>query len=372
MAVTRVLLALAMFALTACGGGEPAATPATPAASPQPEPASEDLKVAFVYVGPVGDGGWTAAHDQGRLAMEAAVPGVETLALESVPEGAEAVRSLSQLAEKGYKLIFTTSFGFMDPTTDVAARYPGTTFMHCSGYHRSTNVGTYFGKMEQAKYLTGLVAGKMSRSGKVGYIAPHPIPEVVRFVNAFTLGVRDAAPAATVQVVWTNSWFDPSKEREAAMALLDAGADVLGSGADSSAHLKAAEERGAFAIGYDSDARDIAPKAYLTSAMWDWSVVYIDQVKQVKAGTWTSSDINLGLESGLVKLAPLSPLVPPEVAALVASREAELKSGARAVFAGPLRKQSGEEAVAAGASLPDEALLSMDWFVEGVSGELPR
>ena len=360
-------LFLLLIALAACGGGEqPTAQPASD------KPKEETLKVGFVYVGPVGDGGWTTAHDQGRAAMAAAVGGVETVALESVPEGAEAVRSITQLAEKGYKLIFTTSFGFMDPTIDVAARYPDTIFMHCSGNQRRPNVGTYFGKMEQAKYLTGVVAGKMSRSGKVGYVAPHPIPEVVRFVNAFTLGVRDAAPEATVRVVWTNSWFDPSKEREAALALIDAGVDVVASGADSTAHIKAAEERGVYAIGYDSEPRELAPKAYLTSALWDWSVVYKDQAEKVKAGTWTSTDINLGLESGLVKLAPLSPLVPPEVATLVASREAELKSGARAVFAGPLRRQDGTEAVAAGATLSDEEILSMDWLIEGVSGELPR
>lgn len=360
------MLLLGLVALAACGGAPEEAAPA-------PAPAAEEsLKVGFVYVGPVGDGGWTTAHDQGRKAMEQAVPGVQTVALESVPEGADAVRSISQLAEKGYKLIFTTSFGFMDPTLEVAARYPGVTFMHCSGYKRAANVGTYFGKMEQAKYLTGLVAGKMSRSGQVGYIAPHPIPEVIRFVNAFTLGVREANPKATMRVVWTNSWFDPSKEREAAMALMDAGVDVVASGADSTAHIKAAEERGAYAIGYDSDARELAPRAYLTSALWDWSVVYKDQAEKVKAGTWTSADINLGLESGLVKLAPLSPLVPAEVATLVASREDEIKRGARQVFAGPLRRQDGTEALAAGANLTDEAVLSMDWFVEGVLGDLPR
>ena len=357
---------LVLLALTACGGGS------EPTSAPTPTPEESALKVGFIYVGPVGDGGWTTSHDQGRKAMEAAVPGVSTVALESVPEGAEAIRSISQLADKGYKLIFTTSFGFMDPTIDVAARYPGVTFMHCSGYKRAANVGTYFGKMEQAKYLAGLVAGKMSRSGKVGYVAPHPIPEVIRFINAFTVGVREANPAASTRVVWTNSWFDPSKEREAAMALIDAGVDVVGSGADSTAHIKAAEERGVYAIGYDSDARDLAPKAYLTSALWDWSVVYKDQVEKVKAGTWTSSDINLGLESGLVKLAPLSPLVPAEVATYVHGREDEIKQGTRQVFAGPLKKQDGTEAVAAGAALTDEAILGMDWFVEGVSGELPR
>lgn len=358
------VLGLLMGALVACSGDPPAKDDAAPAAP--------TLKAAFVYVGPVGDGGWTTAHDLGRKAMMERLPQVETTTLESVPEGADAVRALSQLAEKGYKLIFTTSFGYMDPTQEVAARYPDVTFMHCSGYKRSKNVGTYFGRMEQAKYLTGLVAGKMSRSGTVGYVAPHPIPEVVRFVNAFTLGVRAANPAATVRVVWTNAWFDPGKEREAALAMLDAGADVIASGADSTAHIKAAEERGAFAIGYDSDARDVAPKAYLTSALWDWSVVYTRAAEQVMAGTWQSEDIKLGMDSGLVRIAPMTDLVPLEVKAEVESAQAEIVAGSRDVFAGPLTKQDGTEALAAGAKLTEEQLERMDWFVDGVQGTLPR
>ncbi len=360
-------LALCLVALIACGG---APAPETPAQGPAP--AAEKLRAAFVYVGPVGDGGWTTAHDLGRKAMVERLPWVETTVLETVPEGADAVRAISQLAEKGHKLIFTTSFGYMDPTLEVAARYPDVVFMHCSGYKRAENVGTYFGRMEQAKYLTGLVAGKMSKSGTVGYVAPHPIPEVVRFVNAFTLGVRAANPAATVRVVWTNAWFDPGKEREAALAMLDAGADVIASGADSTAHIKAADERGALAIGYDSDAREVAPKAYLTSALWDWSVVYTRAAEQVRAGTWKSEDIHLGMDSGLVKLAPMTDLVPPEVKALVESQQAEIVAGTRRVFLGPLRRQDGTEALAAGQALTDEELLRMDWFVEGVEGTLPR
>lgn len=367
MTLSRLLLVLvALLGLLACGRGS------APAEQAADKPADDKLKVAFLYVGPVGDGGWTTAHDQGRKALEATHPWVETTFLESVPEGAEAVRAISQLAEKGYKLIFTTSFGYMDPTLEVAGRYPDVVFLHCSGYKRAANVGTYFGRMEQAKYLTGLVAGKMSKSGKVGYIAPHPIPEVIRFVNAFTLGVRAANPSAAVRVVWTNSWFDPGKEREAALALLDAGVDVVSTGADSTAHLKAAEERGAYGIGYDSDARELAPGAYLTSALWDWSVVYADVAERVRAGTWASSDIHGDMSTGLVKLAPMSELVPADVKALVATQEAEIESGKRNVFAGPIRRQDGSEAYAAGQAPTDEELLRMDWFVEGVEGTLPR
>lgn len=363
MPLIRALLSLLLLlGLVACAGDQKPAAPAN----------KDTLKVGFVYVGPVGDGGWTTAHDEGRQKMEKALPWVQTTHLDSVPEGADAARAISQLAEQGYKLIFTTSFGYMDPTLEVAARYPDVTFMHCSGYKQSKNVGTYFGKMEQAKFLAGMVAGRMSKTGSLGYVAPHPIPEVIRFIDAFTLGARAVNPNAKVKVVWTNSWFDPGKEREAALALLDAGADVLASGADSTAHLRAAEERGAYAIGYDSDARDAAPRAWLTSALWDWSVVYTKAAQQVHDGTWKSEDINLGMDSGLVRLAPMSDLVPAEVQAEVNAAEQEIASGRRDVFAGPLRRQDGTEAFAAGAAPSDEERLRMDWFVEGVDGALSR
>lgn len=356
------LLALLVFA--SCGG-ETAPAPATPAAAAK-------MKVAFVYVGPVGDGGWTFAHDLARKDLEAQFPWVETTYLESVPEGAEAVRALTQLAQKGNKVIFTTSFGFMDPTVEVASRFPDTVFMHCSGYKRAANVGTYFGRMEQAEYLSGLIAGSLTKTGKLGYIAPHPIPEVVRHINGFTRGVRAVHPTATVHVVWTNAWFDPAREREAAVALSDAGADVLATGADSTAHLAVAEERGIYAMGYDSDAREVAPNAFLTAPIWDWTVVYRDVVQRVHDGTWTSTDLWAGLETGLVGLAPLSDKVPPAVVALVEDRAAQIKTGQLHIFAGPLRRQDGSVAYAEGQAPSDEEQLRWDWFVEGVVGDVPK
>jgi basic membrane protein A len=340
-------------------------------AAAQPDP-SRPLEVAFVYVGPVGDAGWTHAHDQARKDLEQQFPGVKTTFVESVPEGPEAERVLTQLAEKGADLIFTTSFGFMDPTIAVAQRYPDTVFMHCSGYKRAKNVGTYFGRIYQPQYLSGLVAGAMTKSGKVGMVSPHPIPEVIRNINAFAIGVREANPAATVHVVWTNTWFDPAKEKEAASALMDAGADVVATGADSAAPLQAAEARGALAIGYDSDSRQLAPKAFLTAPLWDWRVVYRDTVEKVRSGAWTSGDFWGGMDTGVVLLAPLSDLVPQEVKDKVAARGEEIKAGKYVVFTGPLKRQDGAEAVAAGQVPSDEELLSMKWFVEGVVGTIPQ
>jgi basic membrane protein A len=347
------------------------AAPGTTTGQPAPSK-DEPLQVAFVYVGPVGDAGWTFAHDQARKDLEAQFPWVETTFVESVPEGPEAERVITQLAEKGADLIFSTSFGFMDSTINVAQRYPEVVFMHCTGYKRAKNVGTYFGRMYQTKYLAGLVAGGMSKSGKIGFVSPHPIPEVIRHLNAFAIGVREVNPKATVHVVWTNSWFDPAKEKEAADALMDAGADVIATGADSAAPLQAAEARGAYAIGYDSDSRALAPKAFLTAPLFDWRVVYRDVVQQVKNRTWTSGDYWGGLETGVILLAPLSDLVPQEIKDKVAARTEEIKAGKYVVFTGPLKRQDGTEAVAAGQVPSDADLLAMKWFVEGIVGTIPE
>ncbi|ACY14842.1 BMP family ABC transporter substrate-binding protein [Haliangium ochraceum] len=368
----------ALCLLTACPPSKTekekqAEDPAATKAKVEGEPAPTDkLQVAFVYVGPVGDAGWTFAHDQARQDLEARYPWVETSFVESVPEGPEAERVLTQLVEKGADLVFTTSFGFMDPTIAVAKRYPDTVFMHCSGYKRADNVGTYFGRMYQPKYLAGLVAGAASKSGKVGFVAPHPIPEVVRHINAFTIGVREVNPEAEVHVVWTNTWFDVAKEKQAADALMDAGADVIATGADSVAPLQAAEARGKLAIGYDSDSRAFAPKAFLTAPLFDWRVVYRSVVEEVREGSWSSGDFWGGLDSGVVLLAPLSDLVPEDARAKVEARQKEIEAGAFTVFRGPLKRQDGSEAVAAEATLSDKDLLSMRWFVDGVVGKIPE
>ena len=363
----RSLLPFVAAFLLACSGAPEPTPPTDPAAPPVHAP----TKIAFVYVGPVGDAGWSWAHDEARKDLEIQFPWAQTTFMESVPEGAGAQRVLTQLAEKGYDLIFATSFGYMDPVIEVAASYPDVTFMHCSGYKRADNVGTYFGRMYQAKYLAGLIAGKVSKTGKVGFVAPHPIPEVIRHVNAFALGVQAANPDGTAHVVWTNAWFDPGKEKEAAVALLDAGADVVATGADSAAPMQAAQERGAFAIGYDSDGRQFAPEAFLTAPVWDWSVIYRKVAQEVHDGSWRSSDSWDGLETRVVQLAPMSDLVPPDVQQLVENQQQEIIEGTVVVFGEPFQWQDGTLAYD---SFPptDEQLLAMKRFVKGVVGHIPE
>ncbi|MFN8590923.1 MAG: BMP family ABC transporter substrate-binding protein [Thermomicrobiales bacterium] len=338
-------------------------------------PAAEPFKVAFIYVGPVGDMGWTYAHDQGRKALEEAIPNVETSFQESVPENpADAERVIRQFAQDGNKVIFTTSFGYMDPTINVAKDFPDTVFIHISGYKTADNVGTGFGKIEEPRYVTGVLAGKMTKSNQLGYVAAFPIPEVIRGINAFTLGVREVNPDATVKVVWTNTWFDPQKERAAAEALLDGGADVIAQHQDTAGPMQAAQDRGDYGIGYDSDMSSQAPKAVITSAIWNWAPFYIDTVKQVMDGTWQSSQYWGGWKDGVVDIAPIADFVPEDIRKLGEDEVAKFKSGDETIFTiftGPINDQTGAVKVADGTAMTAEELLGMNWFVEGVEGEIP-
>ncbi len=330
------------------------------------------LRVGFVYISPVGDAGWTYAHDRGREEIDR-LPFVDTTrAVESVSETADATRVMSQLAAQGFNLIFATSYGYMDQTLEAARQFPEVIFMHCSGHKSAPNLGTYFGKMYQARYLTGLVAGKMTESNLIGYAAAHPIPEVIRGINAFTLGVRKANPAARVRVVWSYTWFDPPKERRVAESLLEVGADVIAQHQDTPGPQQAAEEAGKYSIGYNVDMSRFAPKAHLTGAVWEWGVVYTAVVKAVHDGTWTNEPIWWGLETGLVGLAPFGPMVPDDVRQLVEEETAKIAAGELKIFSGPIRDQDGEVVVPAGKTLSDEELFSMSFFVEGVEGEIPR
>ncbi len=335
----------------------------------------KSLKVAFVYVGPIGDLGWTYAHDQGRLAVEE-LPDVETVFQESVPENAaDAERVIRQFAQDGANIIFTTSFGYMDPTINVAKDFPDTVFIHISGFKTAENVGTAFGKIEEPRYVSGLIAGQMTDTNKLGYVAAFPIPEVIRGINAFTLGVRAVNPDATVQVVWTNTWFDPQKERQAGEALLDSGADVIAQHQDTAGPQQAAEESGAYSVGYNTDMSAQAPEAVLTSPIWNWAVYYTEIVDQVRAGTWESTQYWGSWEDGVVGLAPIGDMVPDDVRGDAETAIAEFESGDQSIytiFSGPLLDQSGEERVAEGEAMTDEELLSMDWFVQGVDGDLPE
>jgi basic membrane protein A len=370
LGLLAMLLALAMV------GAQCPPTPAAPTAVPPTKAPPERLKIAFVYVAPIGDMGWTWAHDQGRLMVEKEFGDkVETAYIENVPEGPDAERVIRDFAQKGYKLIITTSFGFMDPTITVAKEYPDVWFVHISGYKTAENVSTVFGKIEEPRYVSGLVAGKMTKSNKLGYVAAFPIPEVVRGINAFTLGVRAANPNATVKVVWTNTWFDPVKEKEAAVALLDEGCDVIAQHQDTPEPQKAAEERGLWGVGYDSDMSKQAPKAVLTSPVWNWGIKYVDIAKQVMADTYKTEEYWGGWQDGIVDLAPYGPMVPDDVKKMADAEVAKFKSGEATiftVFTGPLKDNEGQERVPAGTAMTAGELLGMDWFVEGVEGTVPK
>ncbi|CEO89373.1 BMP family ABC transporter substrate-binding protein [Syntrophaceticus schinkii] len=330
---------------------------------------SDKLKVGFVFVGPAGDHGWSYTHDQGRKYLEEELPYVKTTTLESVSDN-DAEKAITQLVEQGNKIIFTTSFGFMDPTISVAEKYPDVTFMHCSGYKTAGNAGNYFGRIYQPRYLSGLAAGKMTKTNVIGYVAAFPIPEVVRGINAFTLGVREVNPDAVVKVVWTQTWLDPPKEKDAAKSLLEQNADVIAQHQDSPGPLQAAEEKGVYSIGYNCDMSKFAPKGYLTSPVWNWGPYYVDVVKSVKEGTWKSEAYWGSMADQVVDLAAMSSLVPDDVKKLVEDKKGKITSGEWDVFTGPIKDQKGNIKVPEGKKMSDEEMLGFDWFVEGVEGTI--
>ncbi|MCD6290139.1 MAG: BMP family ABC transporter substrate-binding protein [Anaerolineae bacterium] len=345
--------------------------PAPQAAAPTPAPAAEKPKVAFVYVGARNDLGWSYAHDQGRLYLEKEL-GVETAYSELVPEGPDATRVIRDYAQKGYKVIFATSFGYMDSVLEVAADYPDTVFEHATGYKMADNVGIYDGRGYQGWYLAGMVAGKMTKKNILGYVAPYPIPEVIRNMNAFTLGARSVNPNVEVHPVWIFSWYDPPKEREAAQALLDLGADVIARESDSTEPDKVAQENGVYAIGYNAYVPDVAPDALLTAPIWHWGVLYKKIVQDVMDGTWKPQDIWWGMKEGLLDLAPYGKMVPDDVRKLVDAKKAEIVSGDFDVFVGPIKDNKGQERVPAGHVMTDKEKRSFNWLVEGVVGEIPK
>jgi basic membrane protein A len=334
----------------------------------------EQVRAAWVLIGPPGDGGWNYQHDLGRKAVEEELGDqVETTVVENVPETpGEATRVIRSLAQQGHDIIFTTSFGYMDPTLNVAQQFPDVKFEHCSGFKSDKNMANYFGAMEEARYLSGMVAGRTTKKNVLGYVAAFPIPEVVRGINAFTMGVREVNPKARVKVVWTSTWFDPSKERAAAESLLDAGADVLAQHQDSPATGQAAQARGAFWVGYDSDMRRFAPKAFLTAPVWDWGPYYIERVKAVLDGTWETHTYYGDMADGLIKLASPSELVDDKTKTEVAEKEEAIKADEFEVLAGPIKDQSGKVRVAEGETMSLEDALAWDWFVEGVEGSIPK
>ena len=331
--------------------------------------AEDKPKVAFVYVGPVGDGGWTYAHDLGRQELDKI--GVETTYVESVPE-TDAERVLRNLARRGYDIIFTTSFGYMDPTEKVAKQFPDTVFMHCSGFKTADNMGNYFARMYQARYLAGMVAGLTTKTDRIGMIGSHPIPEIIRHINAFTLGAKQVNPRAQVQVLWVNSWFDPAKENAAANTLMDNGADIVSITTDSAAATQAAEKRGLYAIGNDSDMTLYGPKAHLTANVFNWGIYYKHVYNLVKEGKWEASSDWWGIETNAVDLSPYGEMVPQRTRQMVDAVKDKLIEGKFRVFTGPIHNQAGELVVDQGEIPSDQELLSMNYFVEGVLGEIPQ
>ncbi|MEM8951201.1 MAG: BMP family ABC transporter substrate-binding protein [Pseudomonadota bacterium] len=333
----------------------------------------DPTKVGFVYVGPIGDHGWTYRHDIGRQAIEAELgDAVETSYVESVSEGPDAERVIRQLAADGHDLIFTTSFGFMNPTIKVAKQFPDVKFEHATGYKRADNVSTYLARFYEGRAIIGTIAGRMTKTNTIGYIASFPIPEVIRGINAFTIAMRKVNPDAEVKVVWVNTWYDPGKEADAAKTLIDQGADIITQHTDSPAPLQVAEERGVYAFGQASDMAAFAPKAQLTSIIDDWDPYYVERAKAVIDGTWESSEVWYGIKDGMVQMADYGEAVPAEVAAEADAIEAAIVDGSLHPFAGPINDQAGEEVVAEGEVISDEDLLKMDWYVEGVQGSIPK
>ena len=333
---------------------------------------ADKLKVGFIYVGPIGDHGWTYQHDQGRLAVEEAFGDkVETIYVESVAEGPDAERAITRLARQGAGIIFTTSFGYMEPTIKVAKNFPDVKFEHATGYKRADNVTTYSARFYEGRYVIGQIAAKMSKSGVAGYIASFPIPEVVRGINSFMLGAQSINPDFKVKIVWVSTWFDPGKEADAAKVLISQGADIITQHTDSTAPLQIAAEQGALGFGQASDMIKFAPDAQLTAIIDDWAPYYVARVQAVLDGTWKSEDTWDGMGPGMVGMAPYTNL-PDDVVAMAKEMQAKIASGEFHPFTGPIHKQDGSMAIGEGEHLDDGTLLGMNWYVKGVDDKLPE
>ncbi len=333
---------------------------------------AEDVKVGFVYVGPIGDHGWSYRHDIGRQAIEAELgDAASTSYVESVPEGADAERVIRQMAQTGHNLIFTTSFGYMNPTEKVAKQFPNVKFEHATGYKRADNLSTYAARFYEGRYVAGVIAGKMTKSNIVGYVGSFPIPEVVRGINSFMMGAWSVNPDVKVKIVWANTWYDPGKEGDAAKALIDQGADIMVQHTDSPAPLQVAENRGVLGFGQASDMIKFAPKAQLTAIVDNWDKYYVERAKAVADGTWTSIDTWGGIDSGMVDMAPYTNM-PDDVKALAEATEAKISSGEFHPFTGPIYDQAGELRVKEGEVADDGMLLGMDWYIKGIDAELPK
>ena len=329
-------------------------------------------KVCFLYVGSKTDGGWTQAHDIGRQELQNHFGDkVETVYLENVPEGPDAERAIERLARSGCELVFTTSFGFMDPTLKAAEKFPDVKFEHATGYKTADNVTTYNSRFYQGRYISGMIAGKLSEKGVAGYIASFPIPEVVQGINAFLLGAQSVNPDFTIKVVWVNSWFDPGKEADAAKALIDQGVDILTQHTDSTAPMQVAAERGIKAFGQASDMIEAGPETQLTAIVDTWGPYYIKRTQAVMDGTWESQSSWDGLAEGILTMAPYTNM-PDDVKQMAMDLEAKVANGETHPFTGPINKQDGSVWLKEGEVADDGTLLGMNFYVEGVDDQLPN
>ena len=342
------------------------------AAAGSTAPAAEKLKIGFVYVGPVGDFGWSYQHDVARQALVKALGDrAETTYLENVNEGPDAERATEQLARAGNKLVFTTSFGFMDSTVKVAKKYPNVMFEHATGFKRAPNLSTYSGRFYEGRYIQGVIAARMSKKGVLGYIGSFPIPEVVSGINATMLGARSVNPDIKVKIIWVNTWFDPGKEADAAKALLDQGADVIMQHTDSAAAVETAAKRGIPAFGQDSDMIKFGPKTQLTAIIDNWGPYYVDRTKLVLDGKWTSTDTWGGLKSKMVVMAPYTNM-PADVKKLAEDTEAAIVAGTLHPFKCPVTDQDGKTVECKGGThLADEQILGMNFYVKGIDEKIP-
>jgi len=359
----RRFLAGSTAAAGAVALGGPLATRAALAADP--------LKVGFVYVGPIGDFGWTHGHDLGRKAIEAKFgDAVKTSYVESVPDdGPDAERVIRQFATSGHQLIFTTSFGYMDPTMKVAKQFPDVKFEHATGLPSamSDNLAIYNARFYEGRAVIGTIAGHVTKTGKFGYIASFPIPEVVMGINAFILAARKVRPDAEIKVVWVNSWYDPGKEADATKALIDQGCDVITQHTDSPAPVQTAASRGVWSFGQASDMSSFAPEWHATAILDVWGPYYIDRVQKVLDGTWKATDVWYGLKEDMVEIAPYNERLPAEAVEAAEKVRKAIVDGSLHPFAGPIKNQAGEVKVPEGTTMTDPEMLSMDWYVEGVS-----
>ncbi|MFT3924753.1 MAG: BMP family ABC transporter substrate-binding protein [Myxococcales bacterium] len=363
-------LLLSLLCALGCGKKEEPASAHAAAPSAQVPPAQ--LKIAFAYVGPVGDAGWTFAHDRGRKTIEAAFGSkVSTTFVENVPEAADAERVIRDLVSQGNSVIFGTTFGYMESMLKVAADNKQVKFEHATGYKTADNLRAYDSRTYEGAYMAGIVAGSMSKSGTLGVIASIPIPEVIRNINSFTLGAQTVNPAVKTKVVWINKWFDPPKEAEGAQSLLDQGADVLFQNTDSAAVLQTAEKAGKYAFGWDSDMSAYGPKAHLGSAIINWGPYYTKAVKDVLDGTWKSGTAWWGVKEGAIDFVSISEKVPASVKEKLAKVKAGLSDGSFHPWTGPIVDQAGKELLKAGERASDDFLHAIKFYVKGVDGKLP-